>query len=106
MGNNKEGEKRGGVPVVKMARISLKYRQILGKGDIRLSSKEKRVLVEKGATGWNGKVKRALQRARKGDKEDLKSKKEDLAGKYSTSKRQGGYQCEICEASFSSRSSM
>ena len=52
--NNKEGEKRGGVPlrqpVVKMARKSLKERQILGKGDIRLSSKEKRVLVEKGAT--------------------------------------------------------
>ena len=51
---NKEGEKRGGVPsrqpVVKMARKSLKERQILGKGDIRLSSKEKRVLVEKGAT--------------------------------------------------------
>ena len=41
--NNKEGEKRGGVPsrqpVVKMARKSLKERQILGKGDIRLSSK-------------------------------------------------------------------
>ena len=77
--NNKEGEKRGGVPsrqpVVKMARKSLKERQILGKGDIRLSSKEKRVLVEKGATSWSGKVKKALQRARKGNKEDMKSKK-------------------------------
>ena len=108
--NNKEGEKRGGVPsrqpVVKMARKSLKERQILGKGDIRLSSKEKRVLVEKGATSLSGKVKKALQRARKGNKEDMKSKKEDLVGKYSTSKRQGGYQCGICEASFSSRSSM
>ena len=52
-----------------------------GVGDIRLSPKEKRVLVEKGATSWSGKVKKALQRARKGVKEDLKSKKEDLVGK-------------------------
>ena len=51
-------------------------------------------------------MKNALQRARKGNKEDMKSKKEDLVGKYSTSKRQGGYKCGICEASFSFKSKM
>jgi len=109
--NNKEGEKRAGElsrqPVVKMARMSSKETQILvGKRDIGMSSEEKQVLVEKGATSLGGKVKKVLQRASKGNKKDLKSKKEDLVDKYSTSKGQGGYECGICEASFSSRWNM
>jgi len=91
--NNKEGEKRGGEPsmqpVVKMA---------------KMSSKEMQILVGKRDLG--GRVKKALQRARKGNKKDLTSKEEDLVDKYSTSKGQGGYQCGICEVSFSSRKGM
>ena len=107
--NNKEGEKRAGElsrqPVVKMARMSSKERQILvGNGDIGMSSQEKQVSVEKG--DWGGRAKKVLQRAGKGSKKDLKSKKEDLVDKYSTSKGQGGYECGICEASFSSRWNM
>ena len=59
--------------------------------------------MEKGATSLGGKVKKVLQKASKGNKKDLKSKKEDLVDKYSTSKGQGGYQCGICEYSSTSR---
>jgi len=91
--NNKKGEKREGEPsrqpVVKMARMSSKEKQnIVGKGD------------------WGGKVKKSLQRASKGNTKDLTSKEEDLVDKYSTLKRQGGYQCGICEYSSSSRWNM
>jgi len=90
--NNKEGEKRKGEPsrqpMVKMAKITSKELQILA-----------------GRRDCGGRVKKALQRASKGITKDLKSK-EDLVDKYSTSKRQGGYQCGICGSSFSSRSQM
>jgi len=107
--NNNEGEKRAGElsrqPVVKMARMSSKERQILvNKGDIRMSSKEKQVLVGKKVRG--GSVKKALQSASKGNKKDLTRKEKNLVDKYSTSSRQGGYECGICKASFSLRKSM
>jgi len=91
--NNKEGKKREGEPsmqpVVKRA---------------KMSSKETQNLV--GKRDWGGSVKKALQRVGKGNKKNLTSTEEDLVDKYSTSKKQGGYQCRICEYSSSSRWNM
>ena len=47
--------------------------------------------------------KKAVQRARKGNK---KSKSEDFVDRYSSSKSHGKYQCGLCEALFGSTSKM
>lgn len=73
----------------------------------KLSPKEEQFVVGKGVISGGGNDKKAVQRARKGNKEkSLDSKSEDFVDRYSSSKSHGKYQCRLCEALFGFRRDM